>query len=121
MMTGSLSKVCVTKLLTHHFAHAPLARNARLCSSMPPQERLLSRLEDRGLLADLTSRDFPAATAPTPPSVYLGVDPSSDSMHVGNLLAVKALKHFQKAGYRPIFLVHINFVVFSLSPFILSN
>ena len=36
---------------------------------------------------------------------YLGVDPTSDSMHIGNLLPVMMLVHFQRAGHTPIALV----------------
>ncbi len=40
-----------------------------------------------------------------PRSVYVGFDPTSDSMHVGNLVAVMLLRRFQQAGHRPIALV----------------
>lgn len=36
---------------------------------------------------------------------YCGFDPTSDSLHVGNLLPIMMLKHFQLAGHRPIALV----------------
>lgn len=39
------------------------------------------------------------------PSVYLGLDPTADSLHVGNLLTLTALAHFQRAGFRPVLLV----------------
>ncbi len=38
-------------------------------------------------------------------SVYLGVDPTSDSMHIGNLVPVMMLVHFQRAGHTPFALV----------------
>ena len=40
-----------------------------------------------------------------PRTVYVGFDPTSDSMHVGNLVAVMLLRRFQQAGHRPIALV----------------
>ncbi len=40
-----------------------------------------------------------------PRTVYAGFDPTSDSMHVGNLVAVMLLRRFQQAGHRPIALV----------------
>jgi tyrosyl-tRNA synthetase len=40
-----------------------------------------------------------------PRTVYVGFDPTSDSMHVGNLVAVMMLRRFQLAGHRPIALV----------------
>ncbi len=36
---------------------------------------------------------------------YAGFDPTSDSLHVGNLLPIMMLKHLQLAGHRPIALV----------------
>lgn len=36
---------------------------------------------------------------------YLGVDPSADSMHIGNLAAVMLVKHLTMAGHKPIVLV----------------
>lgn len=38
-------------------------------------------------------------------SVYVGFDPTADSLHVGHLLPIVALTHFQRAGHRPILLV----------------
>ena len=40
-----------------------------------------------------------------PRTIYVGFDPTSDSMHVGNLVAVMLLRRFQQAGHRPIALV----------------
>jgi len=36
---------------------------------------------------------------------YLGIDPTADSLHVGHLVGVMLLKHFQKAGHKPIALI----------------
>jgi tyrosyl-tRNA synthetase len=33
---------------------------------------------------------------------YIGFDPTADSLHIGNLVTILILKHFQKAGHRPI-------------------
>ena len=38
-------------------------------------------------------------------SVYSGFDPSSNSLHVGNLMPLMLLRRFQQAGHRPIALV----------------
>ena len=37
--------------------------------------------------------------------MYVGFDPTADSLHVGNLLAILALLHFKRAGYQPIAVV----------------
>ncbi len=38
-------------------------------------------------------------------SAYVGIDPTADSLHIGHLVSVMMLKHFQRAGHRPISLV----------------
>jgi len=40
-----------------------------------------------------------------PVTLYQGFDPSSDSLHLGNLLGIMALHHFQKHGHKVIFLL----------------
>ena len=40
-----------------------------------------------------------------PVTVYLGIDPTADSLHVGHLRAIMMLVHLQQAGHRPIALV----------------
>lgn len=36
---------------------------------------------------------------------YIGYDPTSDSLHIGNLVSIMMLKHLQLAGHKPIVLV----------------
>ncbi len=66
----------------------------------------MSVLEDlkwRGLLADCT--DEPALTArlaARPITLYCGFDPTADSLHVGNLVPLLALRRFQLVGHVPI-------------------
>lgn len=36
---------------------------------------------------------------------YVGFDPTSDSLHIGNLVGIMLLKHFQLAGHQPIALI----------------
>ncbi|MDR2534164.1 MAG: tyrosine--tRNA ligase [Tannerellaceae bacterium] len=38
-------------------------------------------------------------------SAYIGFDPTADSLHIGHLVGVMMLKHFQRAGHRPIALL----------------
>jgi tyrosyl-tRNA synthetase len=38
-------------------------------------------------------------------SAYIGFDPSSDSLHIGNLVGMMILKHFQLCGHKPYALV----------------
>ncbi|MEL6919190.1 MAG: tyrosine--tRNA ligase, partial [Bacteroidota bacterium] len=34
-------------------------------------------------------------------SAYLGIDPTADSLHIGHLVGVMLLRHFQLAGHKP--------------------
>ena len=38
-------------------------------------------------------------------SAYVGIDPTADSLHIGHLVGVMMLRHFQLAGHKPIALV----------------
>ncbi len=38
-------------------------------------------------------------------SAYVGIDPTADSLHIGHLVSVMMLRHFQRAGHRPIALI----------------
>lgn len=38
-------------------------------------------------------------------SAYVGIDPTADSLHIGHLVSVMMLKHFQSCGHRPISLI----------------
>jgi len=38
-------------------------------------------------------------------SAYVGIDPTADSLHIGHLVAVIMLRHFQLAGHRPFALI----------------
>jgi len=64
------------------------------------QERGISyqQTDDAGL--DLALRD-----QANPITVYVGFDPTSDSLHVGNLLGLLVLRRCQQAGHRPIALM----------------
>jgi len=64
---------------------------------------ILDDLNSRGLFADCT--DTPALTARLaagPITLYCGFDPTADSLHVGNLVPLLALRRFQLAGHVPI-------------------
>ena len=66
----------------------------------------LDDLDARGLVADVTDRKGLAellASQIVP--VYAGYDPTSASLHLGNLVPTILLKRFQLAGHRPIVLV----------------
>ncbi len=60
----------------------------------------LADLEARGLIQDSTDRDaLRARIQAGPVGVYYGVDPSADSIHVGNLIGLLVLRRFADAGH----------------------
>jgi tyrosyl-tRNA synthetase len=68
-----------------------------------PVPDVLDDLTWRGLVAQTTdvealARDLAAG----PVTVYCGFDPTADSLHVGSLVPLLALRRFQLAGHRPI-------------------
>ena len=67
---------------------------------------LLSDLEWRGSIAQTTElKELAAHLDSGSRYVYLGIDPTAPSIHIGNLVALTVLRRFQLAGHRPIALV----------------
>ena len=63
---------------------------------------LLADLAGRGLIHDTTDADaLEARLAERPIGIYVGFDPTADSLHVGHLLGQLTLRRFQLAGHRP--------------------
>lgn len=64
----------------------------------------VEELRWRGMIHDLTpgteeqlSKEMTAA--------YVGIDPTADSLHIGHLVSIMMLKHFQLCGHKPIALI----------------
>ena len=71
--------------------------------TVAPVDDVLADLEWRGLIAQSTDRDALAKDlAQGPLTLYCGFDPTADSLHVGSLVPLFALRRFQLAGHRPI-------------------
>src|SRR4051794_10694258 len=71
--------------------------------TVAPVPDVLADLEWRGLLAQTTDRDALAHDLSAGiVTVYCGFDPTADSLHVGSLVPLLALRRFQLAGHRPI-------------------
>lgn len=67
---------------------------------------ILSELQWRGLIHQTTDGlANPNDLLETPQTVYLGIDATAGSLHVGHLVALMVLRRFQKAGHRPIVLI----------------
>lgn len=62
---------------------------------------ILEDLEARGLIHDTTDREALALRlAEGPTTLYYGCDPTTDSLHTGNLIGLIVLRRFQDAGHR---------------------
>lgn len=68
---------------------------------------IIAELTWRGLISQMTesAADMAAWLLERPRTLYVGFDPTADSLHVGHLMALMTLRRFQKAGHRPIALV----------------
>ncbi|MCK4934359.1 MAG: tyrosine--tRNA ligase [Simkaniaceae bacterium] len=61
-------------------------------------------LERRGFIEAMTSEELKKLTD-KPIKLYVGFDPTADSLHLGNLIGIIALAWFQKFGHTPVVLL----------------
>ena len=64
----------------------------------------IEELKWRGLIQDITPA-FEDEIKQKKRVGYIGFDPTSDSLHIGSLVPIILLAHFQKSGHQPIALV----------------
>ena len=64
-----------------------------------------SELKWRGFLDNVTSDAMPSFLDARRRTIYIGFDPTADSLHLGSLIPVMALAHAQRHGHRPLVLV----------------
>lgn len=65
---------------------------------------IIDILKERGFIDAMTSEDL-RDMAQKPLKVYCGFDPTSDSLHVGNMVAIMGLAWFQRCGHTPVVVV----------------
>jgi len=68
------------------------------------QKNFLDELRWRGLINDIIP-ETEKVLLDNSLSGYIGFDPTSDSLHIGSLVQIIILMHFQKFGHRPIILL----------------
>ncbi|MAE21032.1 MAG: tyrosine--tRNA ligase [Pseudomonas sp.] len=67
---------------------------------------LIADLKERGLLNQVTAdEEFIEHLESGSRTLYCGFDPTADSLHIGSLVPLLALKRFQEAGHKPMALV----------------
>lgn len=86
-----------------------ITRHSKKILLRPYSTKNVIKLKDRGLLAGL----FPDQSAGEiidlingqDQTVYAGFDPTANSLHIGNLLILMKLMHWQRAGQKPVALI----------------
>ena len=67
---------------------------------------LIDELQWRGLIAQASDLEGLAEhLATSSRTLYCGFDPTADSLHIGSLVPLLALRRFQQYGHRPILLL----------------
>jgi tyrosyl-tRNA synthetase len=68
------------------------------------KKNFVAELRWRGMVHDLTP-GTEEQLAKEPTAGYIGFDPTADSLHIGHLVQIMTLVHFQRCGHRPVALV----------------
>ena len=68
-------------------------------------DQFVDFIKKRGFISQCTDEENLKKTLSTKTSGYIGFDCTSDSLHVGSLLPLMILKHFQSFGHTPIVLL----------------
>lgn len=66
---------------------------------------LFEELSWRGFINQVTHPELAEKLEKESMTLYCGFDPTADSLHIGSLLPIMGLVHFQRAGHKPIALV----------------
>lgn len=67
-------------------------------------ENVIQLLQERGFIDRMSSEEMEKIAA-APLKVYCGFDPSADSLHLGNMVAIMGLAWFQRCGHTPVAIV----------------
>jgi len=116
-MSSSVTTVDSISSLVHHddalerdnsSASSIYAQDAEALEGL--QSEFLKTMRDRGFLHQCTGisdldKKLMNEDEEGVVSAYLGFDATADSLHVGSLLQIMILRHFQKSGHRPIILI----------------
>tara|TARA_B100000508_G_scaffold137355_1_gene131606 strand:- start:125980 stop:127275 length:1296 start_codon:yes stop_codon:yes gene_type:complete len=67
-------------------------------------KNFIEELQWRGMIHDMMP-GVDEHLAENMQAAYVGIDPTADSLHIGHLVSVMMLRHFQEAGHKPIALL----------------
>lgn len=68
------------------------------------QQNVIEILKERGFIEAMTSEEL-TTLVNQPLKVYCGFDPTSDSLHLGNMVAIMGLAWFERCGHTPVAIV----------------
>ena len=69
-------------------------------------ENIYDILKERDLIKQITfEEEFKEMVKNKKTSVYLGIDPTADSIHIGHFIPIMMMSYFQQCGHRPIILI----------------
>src|SRR3990167_6286697 len=77
---------------------------ALLCGIFCAMAKLSETLQERGYVHQFSSENLSLITDGPKRTVYLGIDPSADSLHIGNLVGLLVLRRFLEDGHKIILL-----------------
>lgn len=102
-MAASIARSCC-RVHSRVIFRKPSYLTALLHCSPTRRSGLLLSLHNRGLLKEsfpeqAAQAELPDLLRSAPQTVYCGFDPTADSLHAGNLLAIIGLLHFRAAGH----------------------
>lgn len=96
-----------TEMQTHTNVMSPTSRGNEdaVANSPAAVQDIVSVLQSRGLIQDITSPELQRVSSQESMTVYCGFDPTAESLHLGNLLGIIVLSWFQKCGHQPVALL----------------
>ncbi len=75
-------------------------------NNITENESVYEILKQRDLIKQITFEDeFKDLVKNEKTSVYFGIDPTADSIHIGHFIPLMLMSYFQKCGHRPIILI----------------
>ena len=72
-------------------------------------KNFVEELKWRGMIQDIMpGTEEKLMEGPT--AAYVGIDPTADSLHIGHMVSIMILKHFQECGHKPVALVGLSLI-----------
>lgn len=102
---SSTGAACYCRRPLRVFSCGQAAAAAAAQADCSPRTNVIKLLRQRGLLQDIANEQLETVTETQSLKLYLGFDPTADSLHLGHLLGILVLKWFQRCGHQPLALL----------------